>query len=184
MTTTKVGKDYNLYFEKNAQNVQQWPTIKDAGAQDVSKNYDFNTTTVVSGLLEVIEDPGVLYVRPLADTYGSFQNGKGFIKVEVVGADDDDVNKALENLLNNKKVTPRVFTSENPDFAAYNGKILDVTAFDAAPTAEILAAAGKPLAAEGGHSQKWGRRVGHRETCCASAVPWWRCPWSRSRGYT
>ena len=141
VTTTKVGKDYNLYFEKNAQNVQQWPTIKDAGAQDVSKNYDFNTTTVVSGLLEVIEDPGVLYVRPLADTYGSFQNGKGFIKVEVVGADDDDVNKALENLLNNKKVTPRVFTSENPDFAAYNGKILDVTAFDAAPTAEILAAA-------------------------------------------
>ena len=116
--------------------VQLYPVIKvQTGVQvveqeqqpvyeDVSKNYVFNLTP---GTLEVIVDLGTLYVRPLAETYGTYGIEKGYVKVEVVGGEAAD-NAALANLLNNKKVTPKVYNNADNAEDPLNGKTVNVGA--------------------------------------------------------
>ena len=97
------------------------------GSNDITRNYTFASETAD---LTVIADMGILYVIPTDEVYGAI-TGEGYVKVTVVGGDPATDNDALAALLNDNKVTVKVFNDPDHPADPRNGKMVNVGSTDA-----------------------------------------------------
>ena len=122
---TKGSDDkYTIDLVRNAQG-KTTAVVKTGGLEpvDITRNYTFVPAETAE--LIVIADMGILYVIPTDEVYGAI-TGEGYVKVTVVGGDPATDNDALAALLNDNKVTVKVFNDPTAPADPRNGKMVNV----------------------------------------------------------